>query len=117
MGLTTGMVKRATYEYNGHGHRMGQNLTAGNADPQKNIHYTPDLTHQYQNLLQKSTDKGIQVNPLHSTQTYFLDGNVTGMEEEGKAHFYFQDDLGSPMRIADEMGRSEETYGFDEFGV
>lgn len=38
------------------------------------------------------------------------------MEEEGKDHFYFQDDLGSPMRIADEMGRSEETYGFDEFG-
>ena len=33
-----------------------------------------------------------------------------------KDHFYFQDDLGSPMRIADEMGRSEETYGFDEFG-
>ena len=116
MGLTAGMVKRATYEYNGLGHRMGQNLTAGNSDPQKNIHYTLDLTRQYHNLLQKSTDKGIQGNPLHSTQTYFWDGNVTGMEEEGKDHFYFQDDLGSPMRIADEMGRSEETYGFDEFG-
>ena len=105
------MVKRATYEYNGLGHRMGQNLIAGNSDPQKNIHYTLDLTRQYHNLLQKSTDKGIQGNPLHSTQTYFWDGNVTGMEEEGKDHFYFQDDLGSPMRIADEMGRSEETYG------
>ena len=116
MGLTAGMVKRATYEYNGLGHRMGQNLTAGNSDSQKNIHYTLDLTRQYHNLLQKSTDKGIQGNPLHSTQTYFWDGNVTGMEEEGKDHFYFQDDLGSPMRIADEMGRSEETYGFDEFG-
>ena len=49
-------------------------------------------------------------------QTYFWDGNVTGMEEEGREHFYFQDDLGSPMRLADEAGRSEETYGFDEFG-
>lgn len=39
-----------------------------------------------------------------------------GMEEEGREHFYFQDDLGSPMRLADEAGRSEETYGFDEFG-
>ncbi|MEE1342606.1 MAG: RHS repeat-associated core domain-containing protein, partial [Lachnospiraceae bacterium] len=44
------------------------------------------------------------------------DGNVTGMEEEGRNHFYFQDDLGSPMRLADEAGRSEEIYGFDEFG-
>ena len=70
--------------------RMGQNLTAGNADPQKNIHYTLNLTRQYHNLLQKSTDKGIQGNPLHSTQTYFCDGNVTGMEEEGKEHFYFR---------------------------
>ena len=26
-------------------------------------------------------------------QTYFWDGNVTGMEEEGREHFYFQDDL------------------------
>ncbi|WP_455534445.1 hypothetical protein [Roseburia inulinivorans] len=49
-------------------------------------------------------------------QTYFWDGNVTGMEEGGREHFYFQDDLGSPMRLADEAGRSEETYGFDEFG-
>lgn len=35
-----------------------------------------------------------------------------GMEEEGREHFYFQDDLGSPMRLADEAGRSEETYGY-----
>ena len=38
------------------------------------------------------------------------------MEEEGRDHFYFQDDLGSPMRLTDETGRSEEAYGFDEFG-
>ena len=38
------------------------------------------------------------------------------MEEEGRDHFYFQDDLGSPMRLTDEAGRSEEAYGFDEFG-
>ena len=38
------------------------------------------------------------------------------MEEEGRDHFYFQDDLGSPMRLMDEAGRSEEAYGFDEFG-
>ena len=49
-------------------------------------------------------------------QTYFWDGNVTGMEEGGREHFYFQDDLESTMRLAEEAGRSEETYGFDEFG-
>lgn len=38
------------------------------------------------------------------------------MEEEGRDHFYFQDDLGSPMRLTDEAGRSEDAYGFDEFG-
>ncbi|MBN2920145.1 MAG: hypothetical protein JTJ28_11135, partial [Lactobacillus sp.] len=37
-------------------------------------------------------------------------------EEDGRDHFYFQDDLGSPMRLTDEDGRSEEVYGFDEFG-
>ena len=71
MGMTDGTIQKAVYQYNGLGHRMGQNLIAGNSDPQKNIHYTLDLTRQYHNLLQKSTDKGIQGNPLHSTQTYF----------------------------------------------
>ncbi|MEE1100315.1 MAG: RHS repeat-associated core domain-containing protein, partial [Agathobacter sp.] len=52
----------------------------------------------------------------NTDQTYFWDGNLTGMEEEGRNHFYFQDDLGSPMRLADEAGRSEEIYGYDEFG-
>ena len=72
------------------------------------IRYTLDMTRQYHNLLQK-TGNG-------PDQTYFWDGNVAGMEEEGRDHFYFQDDLGSPMRLADEAGRSEEAYGFDEFG-
>ena len=74
----------------------------------RTIRYTLDLTRQYHNLLQK-TGSG-------PDQTYFWDGNVAGMEEEGRDHFYFQDDLGSPMRLTDETGRSEEAYGFDEFG-
>ena len=90
------------------GHRMEQSIAAGDAAPEQTIRYTLDLTRQYHNLLQK-IENNVQ-------QTYFWDGNVTGMEEEGREHFYFQDDLGSPMRLADEAGRSEETYGFDEFG-
>ena len=108
MGMTDGQIKKAVYQYNGLGHRMEQSIAAGDAAPEQTIRYTLDLTRQYHNLLQK-TENNVE-------QTYFWDGNVTGMEEEGREHFYFQDDLGSPMRLADEAGRSEETYGFDEFG-
>ena len=108
MGMTDGQIKKAVYQYNGLGHRMEQSIAAGDAAPEQTIRYTLDLTRQYHNLLQK-TENNVE-------QTYFWDGNVMGMEEEGREHFYFQDDLGSPMRLADEAGRSEETYGFDEFG-
>ena len=108
MGRTDGTIQKAVYQYNGLGHRMGQSIATGDAAPARTIRYTLDLTRQYHNLLQK-TGSG-------PDQTYFWDGNVAGMEEEGRDHFYFQDDLGSPMRLTDEAGRSEEAYGFDEFG-
>ena len=108
MGMTDGIIQKAVYQYNGLGHRMGQSIATGDAAPARTIRYTLDLTRQYHNLLQK-TGNG-------PDQTYFWDGNVAGMEEEGRDHFYFQDDLGSPMRLTDEAGRSEEAYGFDEFG-
>lgn len=71
-------------------------------------HYTLDYTRQYHNLL--------QVYGTKTPQTYYWDGNVAAMEESGLSHFYYQDDLGSPMRLADAYGRSEEIYGYDEFG-
>ena len=108
MGRTDGIIQKAVYQYNGLGHRMGQSIATGDAAPTRTIRYTLDLTRQYHNLLQKTGN--------NQEQTYFWDGNVAGMEEEGRDHFYFQDDLGSPMRLADEAGRSEEAYGFDEFG-
>ena len=108
MGRTDGTIQKAVYQYNGLGHRMGQSIATGDAAPARTIRYTLDLTRQYHNLLQKTGND--------QEQTYFWDGNVAGMEEEGRDHFYFQDDLGSPMRLTDEAGRSEEAYGFDEFG-
>ena len=105
---TAGEITKAYYQYNGLGHRVGQTIASGNADVTQTIRYTLDLTRQYHNLLQK-TGNGLD-------QTYFWDGNVVGMDEKGRDHFYFQDDLGSPMRLTDEDGRSEEVYGFDEFG-
>ena len=108
MGRTDGTIQKAVYQYNGLGHRMGQSIATGDAAPDRTIRYTLDLTRQYHNLLQKTGNGPDQI--------YFWDGNVAGMEEEGRDHFYFQDDLGSPMRLTDEAGRSEEAYGFDEFG-
>lgn len=116
MGRTDGTIQKAVYQYNGLGHRMRQRIATGDAAPARTIRYTLDLTRQYHNLLQKTTDRRTDGNLLHSSQVYFWDGNVAGMKEEGRDHFYFQDDLGSPMRLTDETGRSEEAYGFDEFG-
>ena len=62
---------------------MEQSIAAVDAAPEQTIRYTLDLTRQYHNLLQK-TENNVE-------QTYFWDGNVTGMEEEGREHFYFQE--------------------------
>ncbi|MBD5537829.1 MAG: hypothetical protein HDQ99_19695, partial [Lachnospiraceae bacterium] len=37
-------------------------------------------------------------------------------EEAGHDSYYLQDDLGSPMLLADEEGEIRESYAFDEFG-
>lgn len=52
----------------------------------------------------------------YSTQTYFWDGNVATYEENGQRSFYLQDELGSPLRIEDETGRTRESYGYGVFG-
>ena len=51
-----------------------------------------------------------------TTQTYFWDGNVAAFEEDGKRSYYLQDELGSPLRIEDELGLTRETYGYGAFG-
>ena len=38
-------------------------------------------------------------------------------EDRGTAsHYYFQDELGSPIRLMDQNGELAESYGYDEFG-
>ena len=75
---------------------------------QRQISYTIDLTREYHNLLERSEGD--------STQTYFWDGNVASYEENGQGSFYLQDELGSPLRIEDETGRTRESYGYGVFG-
>ena len=67
-----------------------------------------DLTREYHNLLQKKEGENIQ--------TYLWDGNVAGMLEEGRNSYYLQDEMGSPIRLADEEGILRDSYGYDEFG-
>ena len=120
--------KAAKYQYNGLGHRVGKlegSLPAARMEqmekhlnPQSRIHmelgnqrqisYTIDLTREYHNLLERSEGD--------RTQTYFWDGNVASYEENGQRSFYLQDELGSPLRIEDETGRTRESYGYGAFG-
>lgn len=93
------------YVYDGLGHRIGrQELHSA-----RNTDYIIDLTRRYHNLLQKEEEG--------ERQTFLWDDNVTGIIEADLSHkCYFQDELGSPVRIADDEGKIRETYDYDEFG-
>ena len=128
-----GKGEAARYQYNGLGHRVGKEvsklpnplqiipnqidslnpinqLESPVLSPEKKIQYTIDLTREYHNLLQKEKDVHIQ--------SFLWDGNVAGMLEDEKntVSYYLQDEIGSPMRLADEDGCLNQSYGYDEFG-
>lgn len=121
--IKDGIEKRAEYRYNALGYRIGQDIYSreiGNVDsgknrkepqdPKQQIRYILDLTRQYHNLLVSDDSAG------DKEQVFYWDGNVAAMEETGQNSYYLQDDLGSPMLLADEEGRIKESYAFDEFG-
>ena len=97
-----------TYAYDGEGNLIQAEDAQGNMvrmEYDKNgnltqIHYTIDLTREYHNLLEKTEGE--------KRQTYFWDGNVASYEENGRQSYYLQDELGSPLRIADELGEIKE---------
>lgn len=107
--------EKAGYRYNGLGDRTGKNVT-GRGGERREESYLLDLTRPYNNLL--------AVTGGEKEQYFYWDGNVTAMEEEGRLHYYFPDDLGSPLRVSGfsvEPGTGRETgsyltYGYDEFG-
>lgn len=74
----------------------------------RQITYTLDLTRQYHNLLERTEES--------RNQRYFWDGNVAAYEENGERNYYFQDELGSPLRIEDSFGTIKENYGYGAFG-
>ncbi len=128
-----GKGEAAKYQYNGLGHRVGKiigqksfhttceglnpvkQLQDQIISPEKLIQYTIDLTRGYHNLLQKEED--------NYAQTFLWDGNVAGMLDDRSRtngqvdqQYYFQDELGSPIRLMDENGNLADSYGYDEFG-
>lgn len=124
IGVLDGSIKKAGYEYNGLGQRVGQNIWRMNkiqeagittarvpADPEQSIRYILDMTKQYHNLLQLEDAK-------HSkNQTFYWSGNVVSMEEAGEKSYYLQDDVGTPIGLLDGTGTMREAYGYDEFGI
>ena len=121
--IKDGVEKRAEYSYDAFGNRIGQDIYSRKAgsgvqdtgrrepkDPERQIRYTLDLTRQYHNLLVSEGSAG------QKEQVFYWDGNVAAMEEAGHDSYYLQDDLGSPMLLADEEGEIRESYAFDEFG-
>jgi RHS repeat-associated protein len=50
------------------------------------------------------------------TNSYTWDTNVLSAEETDGAHYYFQDDMGIPIRTLNADGIEQEVHGYDEFG-
>lgn len=112
----------ADYSYNGLGNRVGK--TEGRLPepgssvvtieqlsliPTKQVDDLLDLTRSYHNLLERDEDG--------KTASYTWDGNLLGMTgTDGKEYHYGLDGLGSPIRLFDETGGLQQTYGYDEFG-
>ena len=97
----------STYLYNGLGHRIEENVVYG-LEPQHCIRYTPDMTRQFNNLL--------EINDNGEKCSYVWDGIVAAVK--GKDNYEFAcDEMGSPSRLIEADGKLAESYAFDEFGV
>ena len=112
----------SSYEYNGLGQRVSQQIYEDGAAqyvdgmirmdekncPTKSIEYILEHTRRYNNVLMCQEDNFVQ--------EYVWDGNVAMESGTRGIHYFLQDELGSPLRYTNEIGGLEETYGFDEFG-
>ena len=111
----------ATYQYNGLGNRVGKvegipvdpilpiaSIHDMSLNPIKQMDDVIDLTRRYHNLLQR--------NDNNKYTAFTWDNNVLAATATEGVYNYFQDDLGSPLRMMDRLGREKNAYGYDEFG-
>jgi len=92
----------AAYHYSGLGNRTGQSITAKGKRPTEQIENVLDITRWYNNLLQRREGD--------ATTSYVWDTSLLFASESGEAQPYLLDDLGSPVRFA------QDAYDYDEFG-
>ena len=132
-----GAVQTETaYYYNGLGQRVGKSRYTGAAGQPAEITEQPadsmgaavredyllDLTRPYHNLLSVTRNDGAPA------KTFYWDSNAAAMEENGRLHYYLQDEMGSPIRVSgydstESMADGDHdgtdtylTYDYDEFG-
>lgn len=67
-----------------------------------------DITKPYNNLLERRENDRIT--------EFIWDWNILGMSKADGTYDYFEDDLGSPLRIFNINTKEQEVYGYDEFG-
>ena len=112
--------KVALYDYNGLDQRVGKqiglpvepvlsetNINNIAINNQTHVEDVIDFTRPYHNLLQRSE------NGNNTSFTY--DFNVLSAHSEIEDLHYFQDDLGSPIRLINDRGH-ESAFSYDEFG-
>lgn len=111
----------ATYHYNGLGHRVGKTegtsaelvlptakLEQLHLNPINQVDDVVDMTKRYHNLLERNDNGNIT--------SYIWDFNLLSSKQDDYVSHYLQDDLGSPMRLLNDVGLEEKVFGFDEFG-
>ena len=107
------------YFYNGLGHRVRKVIHDDALEPLKRVDDVIDMTKPFHNLLQRTERAMIGDFPsedqaIHSSFTWDF-GVLTGQIGKEKYH-YLHDELGSPIRLMNEHGRTAQAMGYDEFG-
>ena len=123
-----GLGESAKYIYDGFGHRVGKEeykSTTHGVDipnPEKKISYLIDMTRNYHNMLERETETVKDIEEIEAVyahndkETFIWDGKITGRITDDKYDYYLKDELGSTIRLIDEEGEVEDSYGYDEFG-
>jgi len=91
-------------------------------NPTKHVDDVLDLTRQYNNLFERRESFGdLKQSTHHPTHpgvsSFTWDFGVLAISSTNGTQTYLQDDLGSPLRLFDNVGAEHEAYGYDEFGV
>ncbi|MGE5329027.1 MAG: RHS repeat-associated core domain-containing protein [Deltaproteobacteria bacterium] len=78
----------------------------------KEYNYINDVTSPYNNVLMVEEEKD-----KSQRYTYGLDAiSVDTLSKKAQTMYYLQDEIGSPVRLTDEKGKTKVVYSYDAFG-